>query len=177
MKQTIIIVLLLICNLVVFANNEFQINHFIVKENLLKNSKIAIIATDSLEQPMESVNGTYNFSLNGFKQELKFNDGVAVCDMPIEKSSFIYIKHQNENGSASSIYYISKKDSGLNPLKISWYILIAIPLGLILLGYMFRKLIGLVIFILVVYIYFTQSKGLGLSTLLESILDGLKSFF
>ena len=141
MKQTIIIVLLFVCNLTVLANNEFQINHFIVKENLLKNNKIAIIATDSLEQPMESVNGTYNFTLNGFKQELKFNNGVAVCNMTIEKSAFFYIKHQNERGSPSSIYYVSKNDSGLNPIKINWYLLIAIPLGLILLGYMFRKLI------------------------------------
>src|SRR3546814_1977840 len=49
-----------------------QINHFIVEENLLKNDKLAIIATDSLEQPLENINGTFQFSLNNFTYPLEF---------------------------------------------------------------------------------------------------------
>ncbi|MDA9555868.1 hypothetical protein N9R54_06515 [Pelobium sp.] len=160
------------------ASESFQhINSFTVKENLLKNDKLAIIATDSLAHPLENINGTFNFSVNGFKQSLYFNNGVAVCSLPIEKSSFVFIKHENENGSHSNLYYVVKHDGELNPIRISWYLLLAIPIGLILIGYMFRKLIGLIIFILVAIVYFNFSKGLSIPTFFESIFDGLKNLF
>ena len=58
--------------------NEVVLNNFIVKENLLKNNKIAIIAVDSLDKPLENLSGTFQFSINGFGQELKFNNGKRV---------------------------------------------------------------------------------------------------
>lgn len=161
-----------------FAQNSIQnIDYFIVKENLLKNEKLAIIATDSLEIPNESVNGTFSFTVNGFKQDLVFNDGVAICPLQIEKSAFVFIKHVNEAGSRSNLYYIYKKDLNLTPYPISWYLLLIIPIGLILIGYMFRKLIGLIILIFVAFSYFNYSKGLSIPTFFESIFDGIKNIF
>ncbi len=154
-----------------------EINNFTVKENLLKNNKIAIIATDSLNTPKENLNGIFTFSLNGFKQELKFNDGVAVCPLQIEKSSFVYIKHQNENGTHASLYYISKNDDGLSPHKISWFLMLLIPLGLVLIAYLFRKLIIFIAVLFIVWLYFNYSKGLSVPTFFETIFDGFKSFF
>lgn len=153
------------------------IDNFIVKENLLKNEKIAIIAADSSESPNETINGTFNFSVNGFKQALVFNDGVAVCPLQIEKSAFVFIKHLNENGTTSNLYFIYKKDSNLTPYKISWYLLLIIPVGLILIGYMFRKLIGLIILVFVAFSYFNYSKGLSIPTFFESIFDGIRNVF
>ncbi|MDB5012186.1 MAG: hypothetical protein JWQ25_388, partial [Daejeonella sp.] len=43
-------------------SSSMYINNFIVKENLLKNSKIAIIAADEQEKPLENISGTYQFS-------------------------------------------------------------------------------------------------------------------
>ena len=86
-----------------------MINNFLVKEHLLKNSKLAIIAADSVDKPIETVNGTFLFTLNGFRQELKFNDGIAVAPQQIEKSSFVYLKHENEAGTHSRLYYVIKK--------------------------------------------------------------------
>lgn len=159
------------------AQQSFKIDGFIIREDLIQNDKIAIIATDSLKNPLTSINGTYNFSINGFKQELNFNDGIAVSSLAIEKSSFLYVKHANEESEASKMYYVFKNSGGLTFVSISWYILLAIPIGLVLLGYMFRKMIGVVIFMLMIYIYFNYSKGLSLSTFLESIIDGLKNMF
>ncbi len=153
------------------------INHFTVKENLLKNEKLAVIATDSSGTPMEQINGTFNFTVNGFKQELVFNDGVAVCPLQIEKSAFVFIKHTNEGKSPSNLYFVWKKDSNLTPYKINGYLLLVVPLGLILIGYLFRKLIGLVLIILLVIIYFYYSKGLSIPTFFESIIDGIKNAF
>ncbi len=154
-----------------------EINYFLVKENLLKNNKIAIIAADSLNNPNESISGIFTFSLNGFKQELKFTDGVAVCPLQIEKSSFVYIKHQNDNGTHASLYYISKSEDTLTPHKISWFLMLIIPLGLILIAYLFRKLLVIIVILFVVWLYFNYSKGLSVPTFFETIFDGFKSFF
>ncbi|MEO5910331.1 MAG: hypothetical protein ABIP95_05555 [Pelobium sp.] len=178
MRQFYLAVLFLLMGTALFAQGSNQtINYFIVKENLLKNEKLAVIATDSLSNPNETINGTFSFSVNGFKQELTFNDGVAVCPLQIEKSAFVFIKHFNENGGHSNLYFIYKKDKDLYPYKINWYLLMLIPLGLILIGYMFRKLIGFLIFILIALIYFYYSKGLSIPTFFESIFDGIKNMF
>ena len=153
------------------------IKNFVVKESFLKADRIAIIATDSLKNPITSISGTYKFDINGFSKDLIFYDGVANCDMTIEKSTFMYIKHENDETDISNLYYIFKSSESLTPISISWYVLLAIPIGLILLGYMFRKLIGLMIFILMAYIYFNYSKGLSIGTFIESIFDGLKNLF
>lgn len=177
MRILITILFLSITSLSLNAQSSQLINNFIIKDNLLNNNKIAIITTDSLDNPQESINGTFSFSINGFKQLLEFKNGVAVSDMEIDKSLFVYIKHENEKEGASQMYYIVKNDTGLNPIKINWYVLLIIPGGLILLGYMFRKLIGIIIFVLMGYIYFNYSKGLSFPTFLESIFDGLKNLF
>lgn len=169
--------LLLFISISAFAQIDQTINYFTVKENLLKGDKLAIIATDSLQNPNENINGVYNFSVNGFKQQLKFNDGVAVCPLQIEKSAFVFIKHLNEVKNPSNLYFVYKKGGDLSPFKISWYLLLVIPAGLILIGYMFRRMIGIVIFILMILFYFYYSKGLSIPTFFESIFDGIRNVF
>ncbi|WP_423149424.1 hypothetical protein [Rubrolithibacter danxiaensis] len=153
------------------------INNFIVKENLLKNEKLAIIAADENEKPVENVNGTFLFSINGFRQELNFHDGVAVAPQQIDKSAFIYIKHTNDSGTHGKLYYVLKKNEDLNPIKINWVLLVAIPVILILLASMFRKFLLFAAIILIVLFFFNHSKGLDISTFFETVFDGLKSAF
>lgn len=154
-----------------------MINNFLVKEHLLKNSKLAIIAADSVDKPKETVNGTFLFTLNGFRQELKFNDGIAVAPQQIEKSSFVYLKHENEAGTHSKLYYVIKKGEDLNPLKINWMLLLLIPMVIIAVAAMFRKFIIFGIVLLAIIFFFNSSKGLGIPTFFETIVDGLKSAF
>ena len=151
-----------------------NINNFLVKESLLKNSKLAIIAADSLNNPIEQINGLYTFSVSGFAHPLKFNDGVAVLPMQLERSAFVYIKHVNDLGTHSKLVYVYKSEGNLTPYMISTMWLILFPLIVIFAAFMFRKLIIVAIIVLLIFIYFNHSNGLDLSTFFESIFDSLK---
>ncbi|NEU07906.1 hypothetical protein GZH53_06240 [Flavihumibacter sp. R14] len=159
------------------ASNQVAINNFIVKENLLKNDKIAIIACDANEKPLETVNGTFQFSVNGFKQSLRFNEGVAVSPQQIDKSTFIYLRHENETGTHGKLYYVIKKDQDLKLIKINWLFLVLVPLIIIILATMFRKFILIAAVVLIVLFIFNSSNGLKLGTFFETVFDGLKSVF
>ena len=142
---------------------------------MLKNNKIAIIAVDSLDKPLENLSGTFQFSINGFGQELKFNNGVAVAAQPIDKSTFLYLRHENESGTHGQLYYVIRKGDYLNPIRISWWVLVMVPLMLIILAALFRKFIIVAIIILVFIFYYNSSNGLKLSTFFETVFDGLKN--
>jgi len=176
MKSIYIALLLLITASAGFAQNA-DINNFIVKESLLKNSKLAIIAADSLDQPMENINGLYTFTISGFTQPVKFNGGVGILPMQLDKSAFVYIRHQNDKGTHSKLLYIYKKDGTLNPFTVNSLWLVLFPLLLVFIAFAFRKLIIFVVIILLVYIYFNHSSGLNLSTFFETIFDSLKRIF
>ncbi|MGV3763873.1 hypothetical protein, partial [Parapedobacter sp.] len=147
----------------------------VVKENLIKNGKLAIIATDAEERPNETVSGTFQFVINGFKQELQFHDGVAITSHPIETSAFVFIKHRNQQGSHGRLYFIWKRDQGLNPIAINWYFLILIPAIILLIAYLFKRIMVLAIIVLVALFVYNYSKGLDLENIFETITHGLKS--
>ncbi len=154
-----------------------DINNFIVKEGLLKNGKLAIIAADSLENPLEQINGLYTFTVSGFTQPLNFNGGVAILPLKLERSAFVYIKHENDKGTHSKFVYVYKKDNSLNPYSFNSIWLILFPAIIILLAFTFRKFIIAAVIIMLVWIYFNHSNGLNLSTFFETIFDGLKAMF
>ncbi|MES2828800.1 MAG: hypothetical protein V4687_11610 [Bacteroidota bacterium] len=176
MRKVYLLILALIASAQSFAQNS-EINNFIVKESLLKNSKLAIISADSLENPIESINGRYTFTVSGFTQEITFNDGIAILPMPLESSSFVYIKHQNDKGTHSKLIYVYKKDGNLSPYAFSSLWLVLFPVIVIILAFAFRKFIIVAVILMLIFIYFNHSNGLSLSTFFETIFDGLKSVF
>lgn len=176
MRAIYLLTLIFLCVAPGFSQTA-AINNFMVKESLLKNSKLAIIAADSLENPLEKINGIYTFTVSGFTQEIKFNDGVAILPLQLERSAFVYIKHQNDQGTHSKLLYVYKKDGTLNPYVINSFWLILFPAIIVLLAFLFRKFIIVAIVILLIFIYFNHSNGLNLSTFFETIFDGLKKLF
>jgi hypothetical protein len=175
-KYAYLILLFTFCSGLVFAQKA-DVNNFIVKESLLKDSKLAIIAADSLEQPLPFINGMYTFTASGFSQPVTFHDGIAILPLPIERSTFVYLKHENENGTHSKLLYVYKKDGSLNPYTINILWLILFPAIIVLLAFAFRKFIIAAIIILLVFIYFNHSNGLSISTFFETLFDGLKDLF
>jgi len=153
------------------------IQNFVVKENLTQNGKLAIIAVDSADQPLEHINGTFQFSLNGFKQELAFHDGIAVLKQPVESSTFAMFKHTNQAQTVARFYYIHKSDNALKPIKIQAWLLLIIPVLILLIAYAFKRFISVFIILAIVFLYFHFSKGLDISQLLESVFLGIKGVF
>lgn len=154
-----------------------SINHFMIKANPFAKSEIAIVATDTANDINERVSGTFTFTINGFEQQLNFDKGTAFYHHKILKSSFLYVKHENDNGTHSILYYIYKSGDDLHPMHISWMLLLIIPVILIVLGYLFKRFIIIAIIIFIIFLYFNHHNGLSLPTFFESIIDGLKGLF
>jgi hypothetical protein len=171
---------LMLINLLLLAGaaqaQELVIDNFIIKENLLKNEQIAVIAQDK-DGNNENINGTYVFGINGFREDLQFNNGVAVAPRQINKSTFVFLKHTNDAGTHTRLYYVLKRGSDLHPLKINWIILLAVPLVLIALAMLFRKFIIISLILLAIIFFFYYSKGLDLPAFFETIYYGIRSVF
>ncbi|WP_164110789.1 MULTISPECIES: hypothetical protein [Sphingobacterium] len=153
------------------------IDNFIVKENLTANGKVAIVAVDSNDIANEAINGTFKFSINGFEQNLPFHQGVGVPSHPIDGSTFAYFKHKNQNGSSGKLYFLYKKENNITPIKINGLLLLIIPAVALLIAYAFKRLLTTFVVLALVYGYFSFSKGLSISQIMESAFEVLKSFF
>jgi len=177
MKKFILIIFLVISSAGFAIADTVTINHFVIKENPFAKNEIAVVATDTANNTLENVNGVFAFTVNGFQEALKFNKGVAFYDHKLAKSSFLYVKHVNDSGTHSLLYYVYKSDDKLTPYHISWILLLVIPILLGLLAYAFKKFIIIAVVIFLVFLYFNYHNGLSIPTFFESIIDGLKNLF
>lgn len=178
MRTLVLFLTLLYSTVLAYTQHNAQyIDNFIVKENLTANGKVAIVAVDSSEMANEAINGTFKFSINGFEQSIPFHQGVGVPSHPIDGSTFAYFKHKNQNGSSGKLYFLYKKENNITPVKINGLLLLIIPVALLLLAYAFKRLLTTFIVLALIYGYFSFSKGLSISQIMESALEVLKSFF
>jgi len=176
MKKWLILLTVLSGTLSAFAD-PVLIKNFTIKENPFAKDELAVVATDTAGVIQEGVNGTFKFSINGFDEDLDFKNGTAFYRRKLDKSSFIYVKHTNDAGSSSTLYYVYRQQNKLSPIRISWIILIAIPCMLILLGYLFRKFIIIAVILFCVFLYFNHSSGLSIPTFFETVIDGIRHIF
>ena len=174
-------VFLLFCLTIIAARlanaQTIAINHFIVKDNPFAKNEVAIVATDSLNNIQENITGVFAFTMNGFQDTLHFDKGTAFYRHKIDRSTFLYARHVNETGTHSILYFIYYQQDKLTPIHISWVLLLAIPCGLFLLAYMFKRFIIVAIIIFCIFLYFNYHNGLSIPTFFESIIDGLKNIF
>ena len=177
MKRSCFVFLLSIFMSSVAFADTVSIDHFVIKENPFAKDEVAVVATDSLNNIRENVSGIFTFTINGFDSQLKFDKGVAFYPQKLERSSFLYLKHINDSGTHSILYYAYKQDSKITPVHISWMLLVIIPLLLILLGYLFKRFIIIAVVLFLVFLYFNHHNGLNIHTFFESIVDGLKGIF
>jgi hypothetical protein len=174
--------LFLLCCFIIAAHSlslakSIAIDHFVIKENPFAVDEVAVVATDTAGVIQEGVNGTFTFVMNGFQEQLRFEKGTAFYRHKLDRSAFLYAKHMNDSGTHAILYYIYKHDSKLSPLHISWMLLVAIPLALVLLAYMFKRFIIIAVIIFCIFLYFNYHNGLSMPTFFESVIDGLKGLF
>lgn len=148
-------------------------NSFIIRPNVV-HDKIEVMICDSSGN-QQFLNGNYQFSLNGFSQELQIKNGVGVFPQRISQSTFIYAR--NENSNQSKLYYLFKMADSIKLVKVNSWVLIAIPVILIALASLFRGFIMFSAVFIVCWLLFNTTNGLSLSTLLSTCLDGLRNFF
>lgn len=154
-----------------------KIQDFTVKESLSQNGKLAVIALDSLNQNDPTINGAYPFTINGFQQELNFSDGVAITTHPVTSSTFAFLKHQSAADQTGRFFFLRTTDAGLKIYRINSLLLILIPVVVLYIAYKLKRFIITLVIVALVYYYMNQSKGLSLSQLLESFIDGVKDLF
>ncbi len=154
-----------------------KIINFDIKESLTSTKKIAIIATDSLDTPLEDINGIFKFTINGFEQSLSFNNGIAIPSAPIDGSTFVYFKHKNQTSSVGKLYFLYKNDDGITPVKINGLLLLLIPIIVLFISFALKRFIVAFIIMAIVYSYFSISKGLSIFQLIESAFEILKKIF
>ena len=177
MKKLLFIVCLTILSAGFAFADTVAIKQFEIKENPFAKDEIAVVATDTAHNVLENVNGKFTFYVNGFTEELRFEKGTAFYRHKLDKSSFLYVKHVNESGTHSLLYYVYKTDDKLIPIHINWMVLLIIPVVLVVLSYMFKRFIIFAIIIFCIFLYFNHHAGLGIPTFFESIFDGLKGMF
>ncbi len=176
MKKLALLFCLIITSCFAFADS-ITITNFDIKDDPFGQDQISVVAVDSLHNTMQNVNGKFVFTMNGLEDTLKFNEGVAFYKHKIDRSTFIYARHVNESGTHSSLYYVYKSESKLVPIHISWIVLLAIPIVLVLLAYMFKRFIIIAIVIFIIFLYFNYHNNLSIGTFFQSIFDGLRHIF
>lgn len=177
MKRTFFIAVFFVLKWASVWAEPLLIEHFTIKENPFAKDEMAIVATDINGGIKENISGLFNFSINGFSQELRFDNGTAFYRHKIEKSTFLYIKHKNDSGTHSSLYYLYRHDGIITPVYIKWGYLILIPLAIVLLAYLFKRLIILAVILIIGFFVFNHVNGLHFGTFFETIVDGLKNLF
>ena len=177
MKKSLLIIFLITLTTGIAFGDTITINHFVVRENPFAKNELAIVATDTANNTLEKVRGIFAFTVNGFQEDLKFDKGTAFYRHKLDKSSFLYVKHVNDAGTHSILYYVYKSDDKLTPIHISWIVLLIIPILLVVLSYLFKKFIIIAIVIFCIFLYFNHHAGLSVPTFFESIIDGLKGLF
>jgi hypothetical protein len=173
MKKLISLLCLVFASYYSFAQ-AVNITGFDIRENPYEQNQISIVATDSLHNTQEAVNGNFVFTVNGFEDTLKFVSGVAFYKHKIDRSTFLYARHVNETNTPSALYYVYKSEYKLIPIHISWIVLVIIPLALILLAYMFKRFIIVAVIIFIIFVYFNYHNNLSIPTFFQSIVDGIR---
>ncbi len=138
---------------------------------LFENNSIHIRALDSAGNEDLTVNGRYRFTVNGFEKRLLFIGGNAEYPDNLKGSTFLYMKYEGLKAGTDAadevvktvprLFFVYRSDAGLVPVQISLFWLLAIPVLLLVISFIFKRL--LILAILIIVLFFVFNKGLPVS--------------
>ncbi len=140
-----------------------------IKSRFLDKSNLTIIAKDSIGREENGINGIYPIEINGFEYRLFFIFGKASFPGKLRNSTLVSLKALDETVTQPSFYLLIRWPTGIYPQKVSVFWLIGIPLVILILCFLFRKLI--LVFGVVLILFFIFNKGVDPIHLFHSIYD------
>ncbi len=149
----------------------FPIADFRLEGDIDGDGQLSLVALDSGNTVDETADGKYTFIINGFIEDIYFKEGVATLNKSISSNGIIFIKYENR---VENIYRLYGRIAGLI-IPVPLWIVLALPLFIVLLSIVFRRLIYLIL-ILGVVVFFLFS-GLDLSSFLNLIKISISSLF
>lgn len=146
----------------IFPLNDFELGN----ESGLKLK--ALTADGKVDKTLE---GKYKFVINGYIEKLDFKNGVATIPSNVSESSILYIKHEKSSGVVQHLYY---QIAGF-VVQIPFYILWLIPLIIIALALIIKRII--MMFLVIGVIVFFIAQGLALSDYIALIQESIMNIF
>lgn len=147
----------------IFPLHDFELSN----ENSLK--VLALSKNGTIDK---SIEGKYKFVINGYIEKIDFINGEATIPANVAESSILYLKHEKSTGEIHHLYY---QVAGY-VFQIPFYILWLIPLIIIALALIIKRII--LMFLVIGVIVFFVAQGLALSDyfslIQESIINLIK---
>lgn len=152
--------------------NNFTIVDF--KLEMDENSNGLVVYTlDSNAHIDSTISGVFPFEINQIIQNLQFSNGRAVYPNAIKSKQFLFLQKDNPN--ASKFYYVIHGEIFHKIIQIPLWLLWFIPLIMLILAYLFRKII-ILIFLLLFFGFF-YFGGMDFSAMMNVLKEGFMSIF
>lgn len=149
----------------------FPIHDFeLAKSTVNGQTQLRIEAIQADENLDKSIEGKYEFVINGFVEKVDFKNGIAA--LPAEMNSdILFLKHEAANNSIYHLYYVL---AGF-VIPIPLWLLIIIPLFIVIVALLIKRIIMLLLIVL--FVLFIMSQGIDFSSFINLMTSAYHSLF
>ncbi len=148
----------------------FPINDFKLEREANQAKNLYVIALKDDGQINQSIEGKYEFVINGFIEKLNFDKGKAIIPEEIG-ASVLYVKHETLNNHIYHLYYLF---AGVI-ISIPLWLLIIIPILIVLIALFLKRIIFLLLFVL--FVFFFLFQGIDFSAFMNLMKEAINTIF
>lgn len=133
-------------------------------------TKLTIIAEQKDATIDKSIEGKYEFVINGFVEKINFKNGAA--RLPDEmNSNVLFIKHETSNTANYHLYYIL---AGF-VIPIPLWLLIVIPIAIVIIALVIKRI--LMVLLILFFVLFFMTQGIDFSSFVNLMTSAYHSLF
>ena len=118
----------------------------------------------------KSIEGKYEFVINGFVEKIDFKNGAAALPEDM-KSNVLFIKHETANTANYHLYYIV---AGF-VIPIPLWLLIVIPIAIVVIALIIKRI--LMILLILFFVLFFMTQGIDFSSFINLMSSAYHSIF